>query len=212
MHDIYVTSDVLLLSDIIETFRNHALKINKIDPYRYYSGPGFSKDVYLKQSDVKLSMLNNKDVYDFIKNAIRGGNVQAVRRYAKANHKYLSDYDPLQPSVFIMAEDMNNLYGGGMRMKLPEKYLDVLTDISVDDIDRLESMSDRYYLCCSKITYPKELHDLHNDYPLMCDIVEINGVRKLCMNLFDKEQYTCNMTYLKFLKDHGLVIEKYTVH
>src|SRR5438105_1865998 len=49
----------------------------------------------------------------------RGGISMIVKKYAKANNKFLPDYDPSQPSSFIMYLDANNLYGWAMSQPLP---------------------------------------------------------------------------------------------
>ena len=46
---------------------------------------------------------------------IRGGITQAVKRYAKANNKYMKDsYNPDEESIYLEFMDANNLYGWAM--------------------------------------------------------------------------------------------------
>ena len=51
---------------------------------------------------------------------IRGGITQAVKRYVKANNKYMKDlYNPDEESMYLQYLDANNLYGWAMIQKLP---------------------------------------------------------------------------------------------
>ena len=49
-----------------------------------------------------------------LKKGLRGGISYIAKRYAKANNKYINDYDPKKPSTFILYLDMNKLYGWAM--------------------------------------------------------------------------------------------------
>ena len=54
----------------------------------------------------------------FIEKGLSGGISYIAKRYAKANKKYLNDYDPKKSSTFISYLDMNNLYGWAMSIFL----------------------------------------------------------------------------------------------
>ena len=59
---------------------------------------------------IKYVLLWDIDMYLFIEKGLRGGISYIVKRYAKANNKYMNDYDPKKQSTFISYLDMNNLY------------------------------------------------------------------------------------------------------
>ena len=118
-HDHYLKKDVLLLADVFEKFVDTCLKFYKLDPCHYFSSPGLSWDAMLKMTGVKLENISDIDKYLFIEKGLRGGIFYIVKRYAKANNKYMNDYDSKKPSKFITYLDMNNLYGWGLSGYLP---------------------------------------------------------------------------------------------
>ena len=63
---------------------------------------------------VRLEKIVDIDMYLFLEKGLRRGISYIAKRYAKANNKYMKDYDPKKPSKFITYLDMNNLYDWAM--------------------------------------------------------------------------------------------------
>ena len=72
-HDVYLSSDVLLLADIFENFRKTAMATYGLDPAHYLTLPGYSWDALLKSTKVSLELITDPDMYLFIEKGLRGG-------------------------------------------------------------------------------------------------------------------------------------------
>ena len=133
-HNHYLKKDVLLLADVFEKFIDTCLKFYGLDPCHYFSSPGLSWDAMLKMTGVKLEKISDIDKYLFIEKGLRGGISYIAKRYAKANNKYMNDYDPKKQSTFISYLDMNNLYGWAMSEYLPCGRIKWLKNIDKFDV------------------------------------------------------------------------------
>ena len=65
-----------------------------------------------------------------VEKGIRGGICHAIHRYAKANNKYMKDYDKNKESSYLKYWDVNNLYGWAMSQKLPVNKFKWIKDSS----------------------------------------------------------------------------------
>ena len=136
-------------------------------------------------------------------NGIRGGVSMISNRYGKSNNKYMGDkYNPNEPSKYITYLDANNLYGWAMSKPLPTH--------SFEWMESSELKNWRNYSCILEVglEYTKELHDLHNDYPLAPERVVVNKIEKLIPNLRNKEKYVLHRENLKQYLSLGLKLTK----
>ena len=68
---------------------------------------------------VKLDLLTDIDMILMVGKVIRGGICHSIYRYAKANKKYMKDYDKNKESLDLQYWDVNTLYGWAMLQKFP---------------------------------------------------------------------------------------------
>ena len=106
------------------------------------------------------------DIYLFTEKGLREGISYIAKRYAKANNKYMKNYDPKKPSKFITYLDMNNLYSWAMSSYLPYGGFKWLKDVDKFDVNSISEKSPIGYILEVDLEYPDELHVFHNDYPL----------------------------------------------
>ena len=198
--ELYNETDVLLLADVFENFRDICLENYKLDPAHYFIAPSLAWDACLKMTNVKLELLTDIDMLLMVEKGIRGGVSMVSTRYSKANNKYMGDkFNLSEPSKYIQYLDANNLYGAAMSMKLPTHGFKWMND--------KELLVWRKIPCILEVDleYPNELHDLHNDYPLAPErIMCKNKVEKLIPNLRNKEKYVLHYENLKQYLSLGL--------
>ena len=108
-HDLYVQSDMALLADVFESFRDKCLEIYELDPAHFLSAPGLAWQACLKNTQVELELLTDNDMLLMFEEGIRGGMCQATHRYAKANDKYMNNHDKNEKSSYLEYLDANNL-------------------------------------------------------------------------------------------------------
>ena len=202
-HDLYLKSDVLLLADVFEEFRNVCMENYSLDPAWYYTSPGLSWDALLKHSGVKLELLTDPDILLLFEKGIRGGISMISNRFGKANNKFMGEkYDPWSPSKYLAYLDANNLYGWAMMKPLP------VGDFKWMNEKELGHWGDFPCILEVDLEYPRGLHDLHNDYPLAPERLKIGGVEKLIPNLWDKKKYIVHHENLKLYLELGLKVKK----
>ena len=165
-HDHYFKKDVLLLADVYEKFTDTCLNYYGLDSCHYFSSPGLSWDGMLKMTDITLEKISDINKYLFIEKGLRGGISYIAKRYAKANNKYINNYDPKKPLIFISYLGMNNLYGWAMSKYLPYEGFKWLKNVDKFDVMSINEKSPIGYSPEVDLKYPDELHELHNDFPL----------------------------------------------
>ena len=198
-HDLYNVIDVLLLADVFENFRNVCMENYKLDPAHYFTAPGLAWDACLKITDVELELLPDIDMLLMIEKGIRGGMSMISNRHAKANNKYMGEsFIDTMISTYIMYLDANNLYGWAMSKPLPTHGFKWMK------VDELETWELHSCILEVDLEYPKNLHDLHNDYPLAPEQIVVNKVSKLIPNLGNKKKYVLHYENLKQYLKLGL--------
>ena len=211
-HDLYLKSDVLLLSDVFENFRKICLKHYNLDPAHYYTSPGLAWDACLKETGQELELLHDYDMLMMFERGIRGGISHISKRYAEANNKYMTDYNPDEESTYIQYFDANNLYGWAMSQSLPThgfKWIRDLTKETVMDIlekanHSMSNLGRKGYIFEVDLEYPPVLWKSHNDYPLAPEKMIANGVEKLICHFKPRKNYVVHYRNLRLYIEMGM--------
>ena len=184
----------------------------------------------LKMTNIKLELMTDIDMFQFIEKGMCGGVSYIAKRYGKANNKYMKEYDEKAPSKYIIYLDANNLYGWAMSQYLPTGNFKWMSDREIKQIDLGKYKADgkKGLILEVDLEYPQELHDLHNDYPVCPEKVKVSNdmlsgyrkkiaekykisiglVSKLIRTIRDKKEYVLHYRNLQLYLDLGLKIKK----
>ena len=155
-------------------------------------------------------------MYIFFEKVTRGGISYISNRYSKANNKYLKSYDLKQVLKHIIYLDANNIYGYAMSKFLPTRGFKQIDPKDVE-LNKHTRNSSKGSVLETDFEYPKELRELHSDYSLAPNKIEIKremqseyqlkiaglynisigNVKKLVPGFFHKERYVLHYVNLQ---------------
>ena len=207
-HDLYLKTDVLLLADVMENFRKLCEKNYELDPAHFFTVPGMAWDAMLKMTAIKLDLLEDVDMLLMIEKGTPGGISNAFKRYAKANNKFMKNFDPAEKSSFIVYLDANNLYGWAMSKPLPVGGFEWIAEEELENWERFVDEEGVGCILEVDLEYPVELHDFHNDFPLAPEKMILGKVEKLTQNLRDKEAMNLHGKNLQLYLSLGMKLKK----
>ena len=84
-----------MLSDIFENFRNKCIEIYEHDPAHFFICTWISMTSFLKNAEVQLELFTDNVLLMMVEKGIGDGIRHATYRYAKANNKYLKNYNKI---------------------------------------------------------------------------------------------------------------------
>ena len=191
----------------------------------------FKLDAMLKITKIELELIPDPDMYISFKISTRDGISYISNKYSTVSNKFLKSYDSKQESKDIIYLDANNLYGYAMSKFFPTSGFKWI-DPKEFDLNKYTSNSSKGCVLEVDLEYPKELRELHNDYPLAPDKIEIKremlseyqlkiadlynipigNIKKLVPNLFDKEKYVIHYENLQLYLRLGLKLKKYIAY
>ena len=187
------------------------LKEYELDPAHFLSLPGLAWQACLKKTNIELELLMDYDMLLMVEEGIRGGICHSIHRYAKANNKYMKNYDKNEESSYIQYLDANNLYGWAMSKKLPVNEFKSLDSNKINEefIKNYNENDKKGYILEVDVKYLKKLH-LHSDLPFLPKRMKINQCKKLVCNLCNKKKICSTRKCIKTSIKSWVKIKKNT--
>ena len=192
---------------MFENFIDVCMEKYGLDPSYYVTAAHLAYDAMLKVTWAEIELLTDPDMYLFFDENKRGDVSSAMKRYSEANNKYMKNYDPEKPGAFIEYLDENGLHTSILAAPLTFSGFRWLTE---EEINEMMGDHTKIRSCTLRVDleYPKELHDLHNEYPLAVESVVVDEVRKLIPNLHDKRKYVVHHEALPCYLRNGMMLKK----
>ncbi|GET56179.1 uncharacterized protein LOC110249295 [Rhizophagus irregularis DAOM 181602=DAOM 197198] len=212
-HDLYLKTDVLLLTDVWTKFRQTAMHHYGLDPSHYVSAPALSWDGMLKITGVKIELFTNMTMHDFTEKTKRGGITMAGHRLLKTNNSKIGDFfNPSKPTTWISYN--------------PDKQKQILNVI----LNTKPDATCGYFLNI-KAHFPLKTYDYLQDLPPAVDSIAVKKDRlspyitklvdnlyggrfpeteKLVPHLGKHEDYVIHYQELQYYIKLGMVVDEIT--
>ena len=152
---LYLKSDVILLADVFEKFIKIPIEEYGINPLYCVSLLGYTWQCGMKNTDIKLQTLDDKDLILTLENNITG-DISSVMggRYVKADE-----------NKKILYIDANNLYGWAMSEYLPYDETKFDRNVKLEDILNTPDDSDICYFIEVGLIYPDNIKQKTKHFP-----------------------------------------------
>ena len=193
----YLKTDCILLADAFEFYRKTNMEQEGLDPTFYISLAQLAYDSMLKLTKVELELFppDQADMHTAFNTSRRGGLIMCPHRYAKANNKYMKDYDPSKPSSFIIYMDVVGMYSSVQLEDLPVSGFTYMTEKEVRNWEDIFNREGERCFLVVDLDYPLELHNEHNSFALCPD--HLDG--RLDAHPWDGRNYGIYYQGLKFV-------------
>ena len=153
--EIYLKSDVLLLTCVFEKFIKVSFNEFEINPLYCVSLPGYTWQCGLKYTGINLQTLQDKDMILLIENNIRGG-ISSVM-----GDRFIKSDD----SKKVLYLDANNLHGHSMSEPLPYDEIKFDNNVNLEDILNTPDDSDIGYFIEVDLIYPNNKKEKTKNFP-----------------------------------------------
>ena len=105
--DIYLKLDICLQADIFNVFRNCIWDKFEIDCSRYITSCSLSLDFMLKYTEVKIELIRDISIFDYVNSSILGGICIASQNIENDKNGIISSYDIASLYPYIMTKKLS---------------------------------------------------------------------------------------------------------
>ena len=207
----YVQSNTLLLAYVFEHFQSVCFEIYELYPARFLIAPGLPWHGAYKNTKEKLDLLADINMLLMVEIVIKAGICHAIYQNAKANNKYMKDYDKNKEWSYLMYWDIFNLQGWEMSQKLPIddfKGVKNRSQFSKEFRENYNQNSGEGCFLEVDVWYLEDLYELHNNLQFLPETLQMGIVGKVLVNLYGKNEYVTHIRNLKQVLNSIKKLEK----
>ena len=188
---LYLKIDVLILTDIFQSYIDTCKKDYGINPLYSYSTPSFTWKAGLKMTGVTLDYIYDDKLRLLLENKMRGGPSSCMsNRYVKRRERKK------------LYDDMNNLYGWSVSQYSPTgDFHEVkVTRSCLKTISRTPDNDEHGFLIECDLDHPSSIHDKTKYFPFLPD--------KKTIKVEDFSPYTMKNEPEKYKPTEKLILDQ----
>ena len=211
-HNLYLKTDVLILADAFEKFRDFFLKNHQMDPCYCFSAPGLTWECGFKYTGIKLELFTDYDMLLMFEKGIRGGYSGVLgSRHVKANNKYLKDFDKNKRSNYLLYLDAKGDFkwedNSDYYKNIPEGR-GCIVECDLEYTTKAKINTRKFPLAPEHMIAEKEMLSEHQLNLMEKLNIKLGKEKKLFLTLYDKKKYIVHHSLLKEYIKLGLKVTK----
>ncbi len=217
----YCLIDIYTLAECFSFYSDTIQDFCGLSPWNFLGTPSLSFAAFFKTSNVKLDLIQDRDMFMTIEQSLRGGLSYVCQRYAEASD-----------TKKLLYLDKNALYSSCLLLPLPRAEFSFMdrADIDATDWRNVDPLVDGGYgyILEVDLTYPEHLHLEHADMPLAAEKVVITEDMfspyttdlhktlkskesykevKLTATFGPRKNYVCHLANLQYYLRKGMILD-----
>ena len=210
--DIYLKLDICLQSDIFNVFRNTIWNKFEIDCSKYITSCSLSLDLMLKYTGVKIELIRDISIFDYVNSSILGGVCIASQNIADDKNSVISSCDIVSLYPYVMTKKLSIGNYKFVKYFNRNRYLDseysCLLNVEIYTTDKVknDSILKQYPALVSKTSVKYDdlsefqRKNLNENYKSSEKLISHLGYDKNCYLSFDMYEMMISLGYKIVIK------------
>ena len=133
--ELYLLVDILLLSEVINSFRKICIEVYKLDPCAMTTTPSLAMESALLTKKFNVELLWEQEIVDLIKEHLKGGYVGVVIGHMIMLDRAIDPYTSILIELTAILADVNSLYPYILSRKIPIGEYHKLSQVEIGEFE-----------------------------------------------------------------------------